>query len=71
MSNGAYKLKLLETLKNVHPIVHVSQFRPCCTDADDPSRAIPLRAPTLVMDRLEREVEKVLAHRFIKHGRMS
>ena len=71
MSNGAYKLKLPENLKTVHPVVHVSQLRPCWTDADDPSRAVPSRAPALVMDRPEREVEKVLAHRFIRHGRTS
>ena len=71
MSNGAYKLKLPENLKTVHPVVHVSHLRPCCTDANDLSRVVPLRAPALVMDRPEREVEKVLAHRFIKHGRTS
>ena len=54
--HGAYKLKLSESLKTVHPVVHVSQLKPCWTDADDPSKAVPSRAPALVMDRLEREV---------------
>lgn len=69
--HGVYKLKLSESLKTIHPVVHVSQLRSCWTDADDPSRVVPSRAPALVMDRLEREVEEVLAHRFIKHERSS
>lgn len=52
----------------IHLVVHASQLRLCWTDADDPSRAVPLRAPTLVMDRPKHEVKEVLAHRFIKHG---
>ena len=33
----------------------------------NPSREVPSHAPTLVMDRLECEVEELLAHCFVKH----
>lgn len=65
-----YKLKLLESLKIIHLIVHVSHLIAFHIDADNTNRDGPSTTPVLVMDRFKQEVKELLAHYFIIDGWM-
>jgi len=61
-----YKLELLENLK-IHPIFHVSFFKPIAHDASRPDREHNSRPPPdLVHNELEFEMEVVLKSRQLK-----
>ena len=60
----AYKLRLPEHLQAYHPVFYVSQLKQCRVDADELERHVPIRAPAMIMDRPDREVEAILGHRF-------
>ena len=67
----AYRLRLPEHLQAYHPVFHVSQLKRCRVDADEPERHVPTRAPAMIVDRPDREVEAILGHRFNRRGKDS
>jgi hypothetical protein len=50
-------------------VFHISQLKSCQRDPDDPSRVEPSRAPTMVVDKPELEVENILVHHILGWGR--
>ncbi|KAK0572157.1 hypothetical protein LWI29_027019 [Acer saccharum] len=61
----SYQVQLPPRLK-IHPVFHVSFFKPYHEDMEDPSRSESKRAPTAVVTAFDKDVECILADRVIR-----
>ena len=61
----AYKLELPSKLK-FHPVFHVSMLKPYYKDEDNPRRMESQRAPIGIRSSYDREVESIIADRWIR-----
>ena len=56
----AYELELSSHMRSKHPIFHMSELKKCQLDAHHPDRIEPLRGPTMIVDRLNFVLEKIM-----------
>ena len=61
IGNVAYKVKLLKTLSQLHPIFHVSLLKSFHKNSHDLSRDVLERALTDVRDKYDKVAEEILA----------
>jgi hypothetical protein len=61
-------VELLDNIRTYHPISHINQLKLYRIKEGDPNRIGPFRSPALIVDKLELEVEKILAHKTTYFG---
>ena len=67
IGNVAYKVELLETLSQLHPVFHVSLLKPFHKDLHDPAMNVSTRAPAGMRDEYDKIAKEIVADRIVRH----
>jgi len=63
-----YELELSRHIHMKHPVFHINHLKKCRLDVEHPNRVEPPRGPTMIVDRTNLVMEKILNLRTTRIG---